>query len=74
MICLEPSTRRGRKFEFKWGDRADSLVGHCDPTLEAPTVTYRYSRRKGLPIPPYIHSLTGLQSIDLYTPCTQHHS
>ena len=36
MICLEPSTRRGRKFVFKWRDRADSLVGHCDPTPEAP--------------------------------------
>ena len=28
-------------------DWAVSLVGHCDPTRETPTVTYRYFRREG---------------------------
>ena len=33
-------------------DWADSLVRHCDPTLETLTVTYRYFRRDGLSITP----------------------
>ena len=53
MIYLEPSTRRGRKFVLCGEDWAVSLVRHCDPTLEIPTVTYRYFRREGLSIPPY---------------------
>ena len=36
-------------------DWAVSLVRHCDPTLETPTVTYRYLRREGLSISPYCH-------------------
>ena len=52
MICLEPSTRREGSLSWNGEDRADSLVRHCDPTLETPTVTYRYFRREGLPIPP----------------------
>ena len=39
-------------------DWAVSLVRHCDPTLETPTVTYRYFRRDGRSISPYWWPLT----------------
>ena len=44
-------------------DWAVSLVRHCDPTLETPTVTYRYFRREGQPIPPYWWSRRDPQRI-----------
>ena len=53
-----------------WNDEdwAVSLVRHCDPTLETPTVTYRCFRREGLTIPPYI-TFFSTHNVGTLVPC-----